>query len=118
MTTPQHAMQSIMISYSISMLLGFSPFWMGVHITLAVILGTISDIGRLFQINIWDWDDVYLKLHRINIFVLLIPYYNLHVFQDYFMHDQINGGWKTWVSKAEILAWLIEIFIIYYWVIK
>lgn len=105
MTTPQHAVQSALIQYMIY------PKWYMIFI--AVILSIIPDVGRLFQKDPSDWTQFYEKSHSLTWYNLLIPYWNLHIMEDYYTHDHVKGGWLPWVIWVEIGLWVIEFMMIY-----
>ena len=104
MSTPQHGVQAGIIQYLI-----YPSAWM---IVCAIILGMIPDLQRLFQKNKDDWSE-YNKLHKVTITSSLIPYWDLHIWEDYFMHDKFTGKWKPWVIYTESFCWCIEILFIY-----
>lgn len=112
MTTPNHAIQSGIISYLIY------PHWE--FVLIAIILGIMPDIGRLFQKNKNNWNEFYNPAHDFihHKWLLLIPFWNIHILFDYPMHDHIKGGWKWWGIYLEIFLWITYFIIIYFWIIK
>lgn len=103
MTTPQHIVQSVGIAYII-----WDNFY---FVCLAGILGGMPDIGRLFQKDSNDWNKFYTWAHK-KWYCFLIPFWNVHIAEDYFMHDA-DGKWKWWVVYLEAILWTFEI-IFYY----
>lgn len=99
MTIPQHIAQGIIISFSI---------WDNIYFVItASILSAIPDIGRLFQRDVSDWNKFYWWAHNTR-YLYLIPFWNIHIIQDYFIHEK-KGGWKWWGKYVEVFLWLIEI---------
>ncbi|MCK9209249.1 MAG: hypothetical protein M0P61_00295 [Ignavibacteriaceae bacterium] len=102
MTTPQHGIQAALIQYVIY------PKWY--LIIAAALLGMRPDLTRLFQKNRSDWAG-YNKLHALTFLNLSIPYSNIHILLDSFMHDKKTGEWKAWVKYAEGVFWVVEWFL-------
>ncbi|NCS82140.1 MAG: hypothetical protein COZ80_08905 [Ignavibacteria bacterium CG_4_8_14_3_um_filter_37_9] len=106
MTLPQHLVQSGLICMLI-------PKLRSRYIIIASIIFTmIPDSGRLFQQNPDDWTKFYQWAHA-SWYCFLIPFWNLHILEDYFIH-QPGGGWYWWASSAEGLLWLLESVMIYF----
>jgi len=80
-------------------------------ISAASILAIIPDAGRLFQSNPNDWTKFYRWAHT-SWYCFLIPFWNLHIAEDYFIH-QPAGGWYWWAYYAEILLWMLESILIF-----
>lgn len=100
MTLPQHVVQSGLICLLI-------PKLRKRHIIfLAIILTIIPDVGRLFQQNRNDWTKFYQWAHS-TWYCFLIPFWNLHIIEDYFIHKP-GGGWYWWAYYIEILLWVVE----------
>lgn len=102
MSLPNHGAQALIIQYGIC-----NYFGANIHVTLwtvliAVILGIYPDAKRLFQKNTNDWSG-YNELHKLTLANLLIPYFDLHIIEDYFIHDK-DGKWKSWVMPVEIIS--------------
>ncbi len=107
MTLPQHVVQSGLICVLI-------PRLRRRHIIiLAIILTIIPDVGRLFQQNPDDWTQFYEWAHS-SWYCFLIPFWNLHIAEDYLVH-QPGGGWYWWVYYLELLLWLVESVLILIW---
>ncbi len=107
MTTPSHSIQSGLIQYFIY------PKWY--LILIAVVLGAIPDLGRLFQKDTSDWNEFYVPAHDFihHWWLLLIPFWNLHIVEDYFMHNQkYPYGWYKGMVYVEIVTDLILAIII------
>lgn len=114
MTTPNHATQAGIIQYCITPTNYYAIFY-------AMLLGAWIDLIRLFQKDIddWYWYNIFhLKLNisqnkyisvAFKVLMLLIPYTNLHIVEDYFCHDKKTGKWKPWVIQVEILFWCLFI---------
>jgi len=60
-----------------------------------------------------DWDGFYTDAHKLTWYNLLIPFWNLHILEDWLMH-KTNGGWKWWGIYLEILLWCIMAYRIFY----
>lgn len=104
MTTFNHATQSALIQYIVY------PKWY--FIIIAVLLGTFADLIRLFQKDKNDWTD-YELAHELTWYNLLLPYHNLHIVEDYFIHDYEIGGWKRYGIYVEIITWIVMFIIIW-----
>ncbi len=99
MTTPAHGAMAGIIAYSIYS----NPLF----VTVAVILAILPDVQRVFQKDKDDWG-MYNKLHSIKLW-WYVPFWNIHIILDYFMHDKITGKWYSWVYPFEILFWILFI---------
>lgn len=100
MTTPNHIAQSIAIQLAIY------PKWY--LVIIAMVLSAIPDIGRLFQKDKSDWDKFYVPAHKLTWYNLLIPYWNLHIVEDYFTHrHEAPYGWKDWAIYLEVVTDII-----------
>ena len=97
MTTPNHSVSAGIISYYIY------PMWW--FILIAMILAWLPDFGTAFK-----WDEKYSKYYQWahnTKWLYLIPFWNLHIGLDYFTHNKVNGGWKSWAIYVEILLWVM-----------
>lgn len=105
MTLPQHAVQSGLICILIPKLRNWYI------IAAAIVLTIIPDVGRLFQHNPDDWTKFYQWAHS-TWYCFLIPFWNLHIVEDYLIH-QPHGGWYWWAYYLEVLLWILESIMIY-----
>ena len=105
MTTLNHAAQSAIIQYLIY------PKWY--FIVLAVLLGTFGDLIRLFQKDKNDWTD-YEIAHEFIWYNLIVPYHNLHILEDWLIHDHERGGWKLIGIYIEMLFWFLIVLYCFY----
>lgn len=94
MTTHQHGLHAVIITYQ------FTDNW--IFLLSALILGIFPDIPRLFQKDTSDWT-LYQELHTLKSPYIWIPFWNLHIYLDSFMHEK-EGGWKPWVIYVEIFS--------------
>jgi len=76
---------------------------------LAVVLGIMPDIGRLFQKDRNDWTKFYKWAHTTS-YCFYIPFWNLHIYLDKFVHKP-NGGWTDNAIWYELIGWVIFIFL-------
>lgn len=102
MTTPSHGIQSAVIQWFVY------PKWY--FILMAVVLGTFADLIRLFQKDKNDWTN-YKLAHELSWYNLLLPYHNLHIVEDYFIHNHEIGGWNWYGIYVEILIDVILIIV-------
>ena len=110
MTTPNHGFQSAIIAHFI-----YPNIW---FMILACIMGMMPDLGRLFQRNPNNWNEFYVPAHEPKWYNLLIPFWNLHIVEDYFIHNQQPPfGWKKGMIFVEIVSW-IPILLISYLIVK
>jgi len=107
MTIVQHGFMSGLISYIIS------RNW--IIVSISILLGIFPDISRFFQNDINDWNQFYEKTHNFkkNWWLLLIPFWNIHIVLDYYTHDNISGGWLWFAKYVELFLWVVEFLIIY-----
>ncbi len=108
MSTPQHAVQSGLIAFLLSWLFGFNQFFTGLHVAFAMQLGAFPDLGRLLQKKLDDWNYFYEWSHKLTWLNILIPYWNIHITEDLFMHEKETGKWKPWVLPLELICWTVE----------
>ncbi len=74
-------------------------------LTLAVLLGMMPDAVRFLQRDRSDWSRFYRWAHR-TWWCYLIPFWNVHILMDVFIH-KAEGGWiKSWVYW-ELLCWAL-----------
>lgn len=104
MTIPQHVVQSGLICYL------FPQLRRWYIIGAAIVLAILPDVGRLFQRDPDDWAKFYQWAHS-TWYCYLIPFWNLHIAEDYFIH-QPHGGWYWWAYYVEVLLWVMECIII------
>jgi len=107
MTLPQHVVQSGLICLLIPKLRKWYV------ITVAVFLTVLPDVGRLLQSDPSDWTKFYQWAHA-TWYCYFIPFWNLHIAEDYFIH-QPGGGWYWWAYYIEILLWVLESVLIVRW---
>ena len=107
MTTPQHVVQSGFIC------LLFPKLRKWYVVSIAVILTVIPDVGRLFQQNPNDWTQFYEWAHSAW-YCFLIPFWNMHIIEDYFIH-QPGGGWYWWAYYVEVMLWIVESSMLYFY---
>jgi len=103
MTTPAHGVMSGLIASLISS----NPYF----IIVSMLIGIAPDLQRIFQKDTSDWS-TYEKLHTLRYWWWL-PFWNLHIFLDKFMHDKSTGKWFSWVYYVEILFWILVACILY-----
>jgi len=106
MTLPQHVVQSGLICLLIPKLRKWYV------ITFALFLTVLPDVGRLLQSDPSDWTKFYQWAHS-TWYCFLIPFWNLHIAEDFFIH-QPGGGWCWWAYYLEILLWILESGFIYF----
>lgn len=83
-----------------------------IHIVLlAMILSGLPDIGRLFQSDPNEWNLFYTWAHD-TWYCYLIPFWNLHIAEDYFLHYKTGGVIQPYYLICEILTWLLMIYLI------
>lgn len=116
MTTPNHMIQSGLIQASIT----HKNYYL---IVLAMLLAGWVDLLRLFQKDKSNWhlyNIVHLKEKPTNnkflnslftAFILILPHTNLHVAEDYYLHDE--NGWKWYTKYIEVVLWMLMI--VYTW---
>lgn len=100
MTTPNHIAQSVIIS------LLFTHVWI-----IIVIAGFLGGLWDYF--HVLDRKDswlIYEYYHRHKLWKWFVPFANLHLLEDWFVHDK-NGGTNTYYIPAEISLWIIMIII-------
>ena len=56
-----------------------------------------------------DWNYFYEWSHKLTWLNILIPYWNIHITEDLFMHEKETGKWKPWVLPLELICWTAEI---------
>lgn len=110
MTLFNHGVQSAIIAYKLWPSLWFAA--------AAFLLGVLPDIGRFIfdsqkQKDTEPWGGFYTYAHTLDTPQLLIPFWNLHILEDYYTHDHINGGWLWWAIYLEIFLWLVMISILF-----
>jgi len=93
----------------IAHLIWHNPFF----ILLATALSAVPDLGRLLQENPKDWNKFYYEAHRLTLRNLLIPFWNIHIIEDHFMHRK-EGGWKWWGYLLEIILDISFAIYVYY----
>lgn len=98
-STPQHGVQGLLLTR----LFTSNILILGV----ACVISMTPDLGRLFQKDPKDWTKFYKWAHH-TWYCYWIPLWNLHIGQDFFMHDS-NGAWKWWVIYFECASWFLEI---------
>lgn len=110
MTTPNHMAQSGLLQYVIC------PQWY--LIVIAVVLALLPDVSIWYQRLILrrnteeiNWNGWYKMAHE-SWWALLIPYFNVHVGEDFFVHKK-EGGWKWWAYPLEIVTDLILLKILF-----
>ena len=111
MTVMQHSAQSGLIAYWLTQKVN-NKFIKWLIIALAVILGAMPDIGRLFQSDPSDWNLFYRWSHE-TWYCYYIPFWNLHIWEDTFLHLP-QGGIVWYYPYVEIAFWIGEGFIFYY----
>lgn len=100
MTTAQHIVQGVIISYAFKSAEYFTPILIS-----AIILSAAPDLVRFFR---KDWS-LYVLAHY-TWYCYLIPFWNLHITEDYFVHNQEPPyGWKDWAYALEVWLWVVEI---------
>lgn len=99
MTVPLHGA----ISYVVCSRFTDNP----IILVTAVILGILPDIGRLLQKDRSNWQTWYIPAHDVhNRLLWFIPFWNLHIWMDNFVHKP-KGGWNKWGIYAEIVLWIL-----------
>jgi hypothetical protein len=78
-------------------------------IITAIVLSAAPDLGRLFQSDPSNWNLFYRWAHNAW-YLYLIPFWNLHIAEDYFIHKH-SGGWQPWAIYVEIISWIIMAYI-------
>ena len=126
MTTPQHMAHGYLIGYLLFRS-HFVAFWCGLVAGLPDIFGELDKLKICIMQNpiTWSWFLTYerdknewgwyLFWHNpIGIYKLfwLIPPIALHLLIDKYWHKE-EGGWYSWGLKAEIVGWIICIFVGY-----
>ena len=74
---------------------------------LAVLLGIFPDIGKFFfgeSAN--SWNGFYRWSHQLKWYLLIIPFWNIHILIDSFWHKP-TGGWYKWGYYVEGAIWLV-----------
>jgi hypothetical protein len=94
-------LQSAIIQYNIL------PKWY--LIIIAMFLGGILDLSHTLDKK--DEWVTYNKFHQYKWWKWFIPYVNLHLAEDYFVHKRIGGGMNKWYKPLEIVLWIIMLFI-------
>lgn len=90
MTCPNHMVQSYLIC---------STFTNDYRLLAgAMLLGGLPDLVHLLDKK-GDWT-IYNKFHARKWWKWLIPFYNLHLLEDWATHKP-EGGWKGWAYWAE-----------------
>jgi len=79
---------------------------------LSLLATAAPDIGRLFQNDPGDWTKFYQWAHD-TWYCYLIPFWNLHIAEDYLVH-QPGGGWYWWTKYLELGLWGIEVIFLYF----
>ena len=108
-TLINHGLQSGLIQFAICKSLNADihiTFW---TVLFAVLLGVFPDAQRLFQEHLDDWN-TYNLFHKLDE-NLFIPYWNLHILEDFFTHDEY-GKWKSWVLPVEIVSDMVFLIVI------
>lgn len=76
----------------------------------ATFIGGLADLSHLLDKK-GDWT-IYNKFHAHKWWKWLIPFYNLHLLEDWLMHKP-EGGWKSWAYPVEIVTDFVMAFIIF-----
>lgn len=79
-------------------------------LAVAALLGGLPDLVHLLDKKD-DWT-IYNKFHRHTWWKWLIPFYNLHLLEDWLMHKP-EGGWKSWAYWVEGITDFVMAFIIF-----
>ena len=114
MTTISHSIQSGVISYWIGTKFPFFKKWY--IILLSILLGAMPDLVRFLQKNWNDWNDYYKWSHH-TWYCYFIPYWNIHIFEDLFLHAK-EGGMNQYYLPCEYISWLFIFILITYLYIK
>ncbi len=101
MTCPNHMVQSCLIC---------SAFTNDYRLlAVATLLGGLPDLVHLLdKKNEWI---IYNKFHEHNWWKWFIPFYNLHLLEDWLMHKK-EGGWKWWAYPLEVITDIILLIIL------
>lgn len=102
MTCPNHVIQSYLLTSLIT-----SDYRL---LAVATLLGGLPDLVHLLDKK-GDWT-IYNKFHAHKWWKWLIPFYNLHLLEDWFTHEP-EGGWKSWAYYVEVVTDFIMAFILF-----
>lgn len=80
-------------------------------LAVATMLGGLPDLVHLLDKK-GDWT-IYNKFHKHTWWKWLIPLYNLHLLEDWAIHKEKGGGWKSWAYYLEAITDFIMAFIIF-----
>lgn len=85
-------------------------------VSLAAILGGLPDLVRFLQKDSSDWTKNYAYIHDYHShkWLLLIPYLNIHILEDYQIHNRENPyGWHWWAYIVEIITDTAMLFLVF-----
>ena len=106
MTTPNHATQSFLIGYII--------YPNTVFALTCAILGAFPDIVQIQ--GLWNkelrWNGWYAIWHNLDgshKWVYFVPFANLHIWEDSYLHKK-EGGVNKYYLWAEFITWALMIY--------